>query len=157
MRYVLLITSILFCLGLQAQKKGSSETLTEEQNVTNTINGFFDAIRTGDSSMLRFYLHPDVDFKTIHNNSKGGKSISEENVESFIEEVGKPRVELWDERLESMDIKINNELASVWAPYVFYLDKRPLHKGVNSIQLFKSFDGWKIVQIIDTREPIKEE
>ena len=42
-------------------------------------------------------------------------------------------------------------MASVCAPYEFYLDDKFLHFSVNSIQLFKSNDGWKITYMIDIR------
>jgi len=48
-------------------------------------------------------------------------------------------------------ILIDSQLASVWTDYKFYIGDKFSHCGVNSFQLVKLNDGWKIVYIIDTR------
>ena len=42
-------------------------------------------------------------------------------------------------------------MASVWAPYTFYLNGAISHCGINSIELLHDEDGWKVTQISDTR------
>jgi hypothetical protein len=42
-------------------------------------------------------------------------------------------------------------MASVWAPYKFYLGDKFSHCGVDVFQLMKTGDGWKIIYIVDTR------
>lgn len=49
------------------------------------------------------------------------------------------------------NILIDGNLASVWTDYKFYIDDQFSHCGVNSFQLFKGKDGWKVIYIIDTR------
>jgi hypothetical protein len=48
-------------------------------------------------------------------------------------------------------VLIDGNLASVWTDYKFYIGEKFSHCGVNSFQLFKGDDGWKIIYIIDTR------
>lgn len=42
-------------------------------------------------------------------------------------------------------------MASAWVPYTFYLDGVITHCGVNSIELLRDQEGWKITQLSDTR------
>jgi len=49
------------------------------------------------------------------------------------------------------NILIDGNLASVWTPYEFYFKGQFSHCGVNSFQLVKSNNEWKIQYIIDTR------
>jgi hypothetical protein len=56
-----------------------------------------------------------------------------------------------DERILDYQIKIDGALASAWTPYNFYVNGNFSHCGVNSFQLVKMDDVWKIVYIIDTR------
>jgi hypothetical protein len=42
-------------------------------------------------------------------------------------------------------------MAAAWTPYRFYRNGEFSHCGVNSFQLVKMAEGWKIVYIIDTR------
>jgi hypothetical protein len=42
-------------------------------------------------------------------------------------------------------------MATVWTPYTFYYKGQYSHKGINSFQLVKLKEGWKIQYLIDTR------
>ena len=42
-------------------------------------------------------------------------------------------------------------IAIVWCDYEFLIDSKLSHKGVDVFQLFYSDNGWKIIQICDTR------
>jgi len=48
-------------------------------------------------------------------------------------------------------VRVDDTVASVWAPYTFYVNGRLSHCGVNSIELLRGAEGWKITQISDTR------
>ena len=56
---------------------------------------------------------------------------------------------LIDEQILSIEIKQNANLATVWTPFTFYLDQKLSHCGVNSFQLVKTTNGWKINYLID--------
>ena len=46
---------------------------------------------------------------------------------------------------------VDGGMASIWAPYTFYLDGAIRHCGVNSIELLYEAEGWKVTQLSDTR------
>jgi hypothetical protein len=56
-----------------------------------------------------------------------------------------------DERILAYEIRIDGPMATAWTPYEFYVNGDFSHCGVNSFQLVKFVEGWKIVYIIDTR------
>lgn len=60
-----------------------------------------------------------------------------------------------DEKVFEYTIQLNGGMANVWVQYEFYIDNDLLHTGVNSIQLFKSKEGWKIIYVFDTRNKTK--
>lgn len=127
---------------LQAQ---SDKTL-----ITNTIQQFFDGMRQCDSSMIHAVLAEDVRFLTVVE-QKGAIMLPEVKAEDFLQSISRSRDEVLDERIESYEIKIDDRLASVWTPYKFYMGDAFSHCGVNAFQLYKSYQGWKILQITDTR------
>ncbi|MFN2421877.1 MAG: hypothetical protein ABR527_10985, partial [Gemmatimonadota bacterium] len=71
--------------------------------------------------------------------------------DGFINAVGTPHEETWDERICDVEVRIDGRLATVWANYAFYLRDRLSHCGVDAFQLFHDVDGWKIFEIADTR------
>ena len=72
-------------------------------------------------------------------------------MDKFVRAVGRPHDEVWDEKIWSLDIHIDGNLATAWTGYTFYIDKTMSHCGVNAFHFFKSKEGWKITQITDTR------
>ena len=48
-------------------------------------------------------------------------------------------------------VLIDAKLASVWAPYTFYLGSTFSYCSYDSFQLVKLADGWKIAHVIGTR------
>jgi hypothetical protein len=123
---------------------------TDKDAVKQTINTMFDAMRKGDSTMLRSAFHKDIVFEGIAN-KPGGAELESESPNAFIKAVGTPHKEMWDERITFGDIKIDGDLASVWTPYKFYLGKNFSHCGIDFYMLMRTSAGWKIIYIIDTR------
>ena len=60
---------------------------------------------------------------------------------------------LGDKKIVFDKILINKELASVWTPYQLYVKEKYIHQGVNSFQVVRTKEGWKIQYLIDTRYP----
>lgn len=119
--------------------------------VKQAINTLFDGMRKGDSTMLRLVFAKKIVLQSISNKADGTAVLAVEKVDDFVKAVGTPHKGTWDERVTFDVIKIDGDLASVWAPYKFYLDDKFSHCGVDVFQLMKTATGWKIIYIVDTR------
>jgi ketosteroid isomerase-like protein len=119
--------------------------------VKRTVNDMFTAMRSGDSTLLRSTFAKGVVFHGVSTQKDGLSKLAEQDPEGFIKMVGRPHKGVYDERMTFADIKIDGDLASVWAPYKFYIDDKFSHCGVNVMQLIKTADGWKIIYLVDTR------
>lgn len=124
---------------------------TDKDAVKQAINTMFDAMRKGDSTMLRSTFHKSIVFEGVANKKDGTVELNLENPNDFIKAVGSPHKEMWDEQITFNDIKVDGDLASVWAPYKFYLGKTFSHCGVDVFQLMRTPAGWKIIYVVDTR------
>ena len=71
--------------------------------------------------------------------------------QDFASAIGRPHDQVWDERIANLDIKIDGRLAVAWMDFSFYLGDQLLHCGVNVFDLIRTEEGWKILQITDTR------
>jgi len=139
----LLIVLTLFSLKSYAQ--------TEDEAVKKPIVALFDGMRKSDTSLLRSAFAPTAILQTIGRNKEGKTVIRTDDVNKFIEAVGKPQEQILDERITFETIKIDGGLAIVWTPYQFYIGQTFSHCGVNSFQLVKLDGEWKIQYLIDTR------
>lgn len=123
---------------------------TDKDDIKKTITTMFDAMRKGDSTTLRSVFAKGIVFQGVANKN-GENTVENENPDGFIKAVGTPHKDIWDERITWGDIKTDGPLASVWAPYKFYLGAQFSHCGIDYFQLMQTKAGWKIIYIIDTR------
>ena len=54
-----------------------------------------------------------------------------------------------DEKIFNTKINQSGNLANAWVPFAFYLDGKLSHCGVNSFQLIKQQEVWKIRYLMD--------
>lgn len=135
----------LFILDASAQKK-------EEELVKQTVLEFFEAFHAQDSVKMKRFLSLDVLLQSIGENKEGEIKIRNENFKDLITSVVSiPDSVSFKERLLSFSIQVDGAMANVWVPYEFWLQNKFHHCGVNSFQLFKEEEQWKIIYLIDTR------
>jgi hypothetical protein len=118
--------------------------------IKQTINTMIDAMRKGDSTLLRSVLTKDMDLQSITIDKTGKLLLSTKTADGLVTQIATPHMDEYDERIVFGDIKIDGPLASVWTPYRFYLGTTFSHCGVNFFQLARMDDGWKIIHIAYT-------
>ena len=121
--------------------------ISEEDLVKATINQLFNGMKTSDSVLIKKSFSKNAVLQTI---TKTGE-VKNENINDFAISISKAEKQSLDERITFSNILIDGNLASVWTPYEFYYQGKFSHCGVNSFQLVKSDNEWKIQYMIDTR------
>ena len=124
---------------------------SEEEFVKSAINKLFEGMKKGDSAMVKAVFADNALLQTISTPAQKAPTLGTAALQQFLHAVGTPHTDVWDERIRFDKIMIDGALASVWTPYQFYLGDRFSHCGVNSFQLMKFADGWKIIYLVDTR------
>jgi len=118
--------------------------------VERVIIQLFDGMRAADTTMMAQVFTPNALLASI-GRSNDPNVIVHTPATSFVQSIGRPRNDVYDERTAEMDIKVDGNMASAWVPYSFYIGDTFSHCGVNSIQLAKFEGSWKITYVIDTR------
>ena len=113
------------------------------------VERMFAGMRTADSTMVRSTLAPDARFAVL-DTREGAATIRVQGVDGWVSGIATSSGS-WNEQIYDVNVLVDGALASVWAPYTFYLNGEISHCGVNSIELLHTADGWKITQISDTR------
>ena len=142
---------LLLLIVVLGFNKSFAQVKTEEDAVKATINRLFDGMRNADTTMLRNAFAAKNTLETIAKTKDGKFVVRTESLANFIKSIGTPHTEKYDERIVFTKILIDANLASVWTDYKFYVGDKFSHCGINSFQLFKGDDGWKIIYLIDTR------
>lgn len=123
----------------------------EEAAVMAVVESMFDAMRAGDSAAMRAVLHPTATGTSVSVQDGVPTLTREESLDGFVQAVGTPHEEVWDERIWDAEVRVDGNLATAWMKYAFYLGDQFSHCGVDAFQLFKGEDGWKVFHIADTR------
>ena len=140
------IVLLFLSLSLDAQENSQPDSVT----VAQVIQNMFAAMKTSDTNLLKTCFSPTSILQTIANKN-GVIEIKNQSLQDFINSIGKQPSGALDERIVMDKLLIDDHLASVWTPYQFYFKDQYSHQGVNSFQLVKHIDGWKIQYLIDTR------
>ena len=125
---------------------------TEEDSIKIVINQMFTAMKNADATTLKSVFADSALLQSISRATDGKTIVKNEPISTFIEIVGKQPAGASDERITFESVKTDGQLASVWTPYAFYYNGQLHHCGVNSFQLVKINNEWKIQYIIDTRK-----
>lgn len=142
----------LFIVGVLAGAPSAAAAQeAEDAAVMAVVDGLFDAMRAGDSAAMRAVLHPSATGATAFIRDGVPTLTREVSLEGFVQAVGTPHDEIWDERIWDAQIRVDGPLATAWMNYAFFAGDTFSHCGVNAFQLFRDADGWKIFHIADTR------
>lgn len=125
----------------------------DELAVQQVIDVLFKSMTAKDSTAIKSVMHPSARLQSVSIDASGKPKLQLESVEDFAKQIAAiPSNINIEERVLFYDVKVDGNLAQVWAEYQFYVNDKMSHCGVDAFQLFKSEDGdWKIIQISDTR------
>ena len=129
--------------GVEAQK-------SDEAAVLGVIEGTFDAMRAKDGEAFRSLFLDNARLVLTSTNGEGVAQARTIPIDDFVANIAGATAYL-DEQIWDEQVLIHDNLAHVWVKYAFFVDEQFSHCGVDSIQLFKSSDGWKIFHIADTQ------
>lgn len=128
----------------------SAQAQSAPADVAEVVDRLFDGMRAGDSTAVRSVLHPEARLLTTATRD-GKPMLHAASIAQFLEAIGTPHDQVWDERIWDLDIRNDDRLATAWMKYAFYVGDKFSHCGVNAFQFFDGEDGWKVIQITDTR------
>lgn len=123
----------------------------DEAAVTAVVNRLFDGMRKSDTAAIRATFAASPILQSVARSREGKTVVLTEPLDSFLIAIGHPHDQVYDERIQITTIRIDGDLATVWAPYSFYLGSQFSHCGVDDFQLVRINGEWKIQYLIDTR------
>ena len=117
----------------------------EEQAVLAPITALFDGMAKRDAAAMKKPLLPGGTMVLM----RDGKPV-QITFEAFTERVGKPAPGQIEERIHDPLVRIDNDLAVVWAPFEFLVDGKVDHCGTDLFNLVRTDGKWLIASIADT-------
>ena len=128
-----------------------SDAQTREDSVKAVVKQLFEGMRNSDAGMIQSAFADSAILQSVGKSKDGKTVIENERVDEFAKLISGLKKGAADEQIIFESIKIDGQLAMVWAPYKFYFEGKFSHCGVDSFQLVFVNGQWKIQYLIDTR------
>lgn len=128
-----LLWNIFMPLAVRAQ--------SEERAVTAAVQRLFDAMARRDAAAARKLMLPEGRLFSVHQETSEVRAgpTNLQWAEALADGNGRYLERMWNPK-----VMIHGRIAVLWAKYDFHLNGRFSHCGVDSIDLVKTSEGWKI-------------
>ncbi len=117
----------------------------EEQAVLAPVRAMFDAMAKRDAEAIKKPLLAGGTIVLM----RDGKPVPM-TFEEFADQVAKPGTTRIEERIHDPLVRIDHDLAVVWAPFEFLVDGKVNHCGTDLFNLVRTDGEWRIASIADT-------
>jgi hypothetical protein len=122
----------------------------ERTAVLATVQKVFDAMHSRDTALLRQAFDSSARLAGV--STRGTPAIRLTAPAAFGNAIASaPAGDVWNERIFDPEVRIDGDVAQVWAYYTFHRNKTFSHCGVDAFMLLKVGSEWKITQLADSR------
>jgi hypothetical protein len=122
----------------------------DHEAIEAAIIQLFDAMRESNMQKAADVFHERLQLSTVVDRGAGAELI-ESSAAEFLEAIGRPKEDAWDEHYSGLEIHVDGDLATAWMDYRFYRGDQFSHCGVNAIKFIRTSAGWLMFSITDTR------
>jgi Putative lumazine-binding len=116
-----------------------------EDAVLAAVQKMFDGMAARDSAAIKTVLLPGGTMVLM----RDGKP-AQMTAEAFADRVGRPGTTHNVERIHDPLVRVDNDLAVVWAPFEYLIDGKVDHCGTDLFNLVKKDGVWLIASVADT-------
>lgn len=153
MKPIILIFLLWHLVNTPLIAQQSMLPVNDDELVKSVVIELFDGYRAGDSTRVRDSFSPNATTQTAYFDKTGKSQLSPpSSFKKFVSYVGGGFEEVHDERIWDIEISVDNNLATVWTKYAFYLGGEFSHCGAENFLLIKKNNEWKIFHLVDTRQ-----
>ena len=114
--------------------------------VKATIDALLAGVAAHDSAAMLAVLRQEGNATIAAEKSDGTHVIRHLSWDDFVAGA-KPGPQKFEPKLRNITIKVDGDIAMAWTPYVFYVDGKLHHCGVNHFDLVREDGAWKILNV----------
>lgn len=117
----------------------------QEQAPYRPLQLLLDGLAKRDQQMMRDQALPSFHATLM----REGKPL-ELDLDAFLARLPKTGTEKLLEQIHNPEIRIDDNVAVIWAPYTFFIDDKVHHCGSNVVTLVRIDGNWRISSVADT-------
>jgi len=139
--------------GRVERAERSDEPFDDPSRVLAAVQKLFDGVTAKDGEAMRAVL--DRDARLVRTETRNGAPRTRPmSAADFVTRILEHEGPELHEKIWNPEVRVADNLATVWVPYAFYVGDRLMHCGEDAIQLAKTdlgWPGWKIIAMADTQ------
>lgn len=139
-----ILTAICAIGTLLPPAAGAKSPSAEEKAVLQAVNGLFGGLARRDRAQMLQYLLPGGSATLM----RKGKPV-QLTFEALADRLSQPGTGTREERIRDPLVRIDDDVAIVWAPFEFLIDGKVDHCGRDIVQLVRVDGRWLISAIGD--------
>jgi len=117
-----------------------------EAAVMTPISAMFAGLEARDGAMILAQTRPEGGATIAAEKPDGTRSVRHLSWTDFAGGI-KPGPEHYQEKLLDPAVEIDGDVAMVWSRYVFTIDGKPHHCGVDHFDLVRESGAWKVLNV----------
>ena len=142
----LIVLTFCFTVQMLAQRSG------DEKAAVDVVNKMFAEMANHNPAAIEALYLPGSQLAAVIKNKEGKSNTRFLTGESFSKNFTEKKSEI-KEDMYAVEAKVYGDLALVFGRYVFFVDNKVSHCGVNAFHLVRTDSGWKIANASSTIEP----
>jgi Putative lumazine-binding len=139
------IASLILCLCLALPATSALAATKEEQAVLAPVKALFDGMAKRDAEAMMKPLLAGGTLVLM----RDGKPVRM-TFEEFTKQASTPGTARIEERIHDPLVRIDHDLAVVWAPFEFLVEGKVNHCGTDLFNLVRTDGEWRIASVADT-------
>jgi hypothetical protein len=145
-----IILTIIFTLAISVS--AYAQKADDSKDALAVINKLWEAMTAHKPADIVALHTPEAQLVAIMKNKEGKSIIRTIKAEDFSKNFAEKKAELLED-MYAPKVEVSGDFAQVWGRYVFFVNGKILHCGVNAFHLVKTDAGWKIAGAASTMEP----
>lgn len=142
-----MLAATALALALQATPSGSvAPTSPDHLAVLAPVNAVFDALAARSAAGLDAHFDPAAQLTVVHERAGAESRVTHITLQQFTGGL-EPGPERLEEVMIAPTVAIDGDVAMVWGQYVFRIDGRLSHCGVDHFSLTRQAGVWKITSL----------
>ncbi len=146
-KIALFVTLLIFMGQVSAQIKTAPNIVADKKAVEAAVKTLFDSMLASDTVKARSVMAPNLRIIILGKSPEGAVTTRETTGKQFLNTLASRPAQTMDERYWDSQVQISGDLASFWCEYAFFNAGKFSHCGVDVFQLYRSPQGWKIVNL----------
>ena len=142
---IILAMAALFTLPAAAQE-------TDEAEVIGVVNRLFTEMASANPEGILAVHTPGSDLVALFKLKDGTSRVQSINGEDF-SKMFTDKTRVMKEEMYDPKVEVSGDWAMVWGRYVFWVDDKIAHCGINQFNLVRTPAGWKIANGASTIDP----